>query len=189
MNARLDSAVPAGLLDLTLHWDLSITYGIYFSWKDNLGKIRYFVRLCEENKYFLGHNLHLQRYSKAVWTWSWATTPRWPCLNAGVWPGDLYRPLPSSTMLMWSTSGVFTESLQEVHVLLRQQWVPAFQSEKENNNEAKNGRAFSAPQGRGKWTPFVLDHAVVIVSVLSLLINVSLTLAATSRNSNIRKKD
>lgn len=39
----------------------------------------------------------------------------------------------------------------------------SFQCEKENNNKANNGRAFSTPQGNEKWTPFVLDHAVVIV--------------------------
>lgn len=59
MSAHFDCAVPAGLPDLPLHWDLSTIHVIYFLWKDNLGEIRYFVHLCEENKCFLGHNLHL----------------------------------------------------------------------------------------------------------------------------------
>lgn len=50
INAHPDHAVSAGLLDLPLHWDLSIIYGIYFLWKDGLGKIRHFMHLQEENK-------------------------------------------------------------------------------------------------------------------------------------------
>lgn len=45
------------------------------------------------------------------------------------------------------------------------------------------------PQGNEKWTPFVLDHAVAIACMLSLLMNVSLNLAATSHNRNIRETD
>lgn len=31
----------------------------------------------------------LWRFSKAVWTWSWATCCRWPCLSRRIGPDDL----------------------------------------------------------------------------------------------------
>lgn len=39
------------------------------------------------------------RYSKAVWTQSWATGSRWPCLRRGVGPDDLQRSFPTSNIL------------------------------------------------------------------------------------------
>lgn len=40
----------------------------------------------------------------------------------------LHRSLPTSTTLMWSTSSVFTDSLQGVHVFVRKRWVPVSNS-------------------------------------------------------------
>lgn len=34
-------------------------------------------------------SLHLWKYSKTVWTWSWATSFIWPCLGSGVGQEDL----------------------------------------------------------------------------------------------------
>lgn len=43
------------------------------------------------------------RYLKAVWTQSWATGSRWPCLNRAVGQGDLRRSLlPSTTLWKWA---------------------------------------------------------------------------------------
>lgn len=39
------------------------------------------------------------RSSKAVWTWSWATCYRCPCLSGKVGPYELQRSLPTSTVL------------------------------------------------------------------------------------------
>ena len=44
-------------------------------------------------------SLHSWRYSKAVWTLSWATGSRWPCWSSGVGPEDLQSSLPTSTFL------------------------------------------------------------------------------------------
>ena len=44
-------------------------------------------------------SLHPWRYSKPVWTWSWTTGSRWPCLIKGVGPDDLQRSLPTSVSL------------------------------------------------------------------------------------------
>ena len=40
------------------------------------------------------------RYSEVVCTWSWATGSRWLCLSRGIGPDDLWRPLPTSTVLI-----------------------------------------------------------------------------------------
>lgn len=42
-------------------------------------------------------NLPPLRYSKAVWTWSWATGSRCLSLSGGVGPDELQRSLPTST--------------------------------------------------------------------------------------------
>lgn len=39
------------------------------------------------------------RYSKAVWTWSWAIGPWWPCLGREVELDNLHRSCPTSTVL------------------------------------------------------------------------------------------
>lgn len=38
-------------------------------------------------------------YTRAVWTWSWASGSGWPCLAREVEGGDIQRPLPVSTIL------------------------------------------------------------------------------------------
>ena len=50
------------------------------------------------------------RYSKATWTWSWATIYTWPCLNTGVGPDDLQRSFPTSTSL-WFCNTLVSHSL------------------------------------------------------------------------------
>ena len=42
---------------------------------------------------------HPWRYSKAAWTWTWATGSSCPCLRNWVRPGDLQRSLPTSAIL------------------------------------------------------------------------------------------
>ena len=39
------------------------------------------------------------KYSKAIWTCSWATSSRRPCLSRGAGSDDLQRSLPTSTIL------------------------------------------------------------------------------------------
>ena len=43
--------------------------------------------------------LHPWRYSKAIWTWSWAIDSRLLCLSRGDGPDDLQRSLPTSTIV------------------------------------------------------------------------------------------
>lgn len=45
-------------------------------------------------------SLYPWRYSKTIWTWSWTTSSRWPCLSKGHWPEDLQRCLPISNIFI-----------------------------------------------------------------------------------------
>jgi len=46
-----------------------------------------------------GGSLEPWRYSKAVWTWCWATGSRWLCFRKGIRPDNLHRSLPTSNIL------------------------------------------------------------------------------------------
>lgn len=58
-------------------------------------------------------SLHSWRYWQAIWTWSWTTCFRWPCLSKGFGPGDLQAPLPTSTLL-WLCYRKFHEFVSKV---------------------------------------------------------------------------
>lgn len=53
------------------------------------------VRGCPEKL----QTLHLRRYSETVWTWSWTTCCRWPCLSRVVGSDALQRSLKVYTSL------------------------------------------------------------------------------------------
>jgi len=49
-------------------------------------------------------SLHPSRYSKAVWTWSWASSLRWPCLSQrgwSRWPPEASSSLSHAVLRYW----------------------------------------------------------------------------------------
>ena len=64
---------------------------------------------CPERLWSLPPCLLFCRYSKATWTWSWATASRRPCLDGpGGRPDDILTSLPTSTILWSYTHSVLT---------------------------------------------------------------------------------
>lgn len=50
-------------------------------------------------------NIHSWRYSKAIWTWSWAVCSWWPCLSRGVLPDDPHRSLSGPMTVLGIENG------------------------------------------------------------------------------------
>lgn len=51
--------------------------------------------------------------SRATWTWTWASRPRWPCLNGGVAGDDLHSSLPTPMILWFCVSVIQTQIFEK----------------------------------------------------------------------------
>ena len=99
------------------------------------------------------------RYSRAVWTWSWATSCRWPCLSRGFILGDLQRFLPTSPTLKL--------------VVKITQWVSSQCIERRRNLEKASdcfGISFKLQEYSGNidWSHCLTSNSMTYIPVLDI---------------------
>ena len=96
-------------------------------------------------------SLHPWRYSKAIWTWSWAMRSGHPCLSRGFGPGALQRSPPTSAALwacayfthwVWWSAGCF------VSVRLSKCFKAVSQAVTSSTQAPKFGACWKPPQKR-----------------------------------------